>query len=117
MLDKLSQEVGGTIQLKISSGINFLSGCKVSSEASKRFHIDRGAHFETPLLWPANIQILCDTISQVCIALKTVKIRNAQHELIKQWPYKNQPMKHRLTHMYGNHLSSSKRKRHHFAYL
>jgi len=36
---------------------------------------------------------------EVCIALKTVKIRNAQHELIKQWPYKNQPMKHHLTHM------------------
>jgi len=39
------------------------------------------------------------TSIEVCIALKTVKIRNAQHELIKQWPYKNQPMKHRLTHM------------------
>merc|ERR1719361_1861422 len=39
------------------------------------------------------------TSIEVCIALKTVKIRNAQHELIKQWPYKNQPMKHHLTHM------------------
>jgi len=39
------------------------------------------------------------TSIEVCIAMKTIKIRNAQHELIKQWPYKNQPMKHHLTHM------------------
>merc|ERR1719361_521239 len=39
---------------------------------------------------------------EVKIALKTVKIRNAQHELMQQWPYKNQPMKHQLTHMVSN---------------
>ena len=36
---------------------------------------------------------------QVSIALKTVRIRNMQRALIQQWPYKNQPMKHNLTHM------------------
>merc|ERR1711928_116651 len=36
---------------------------------------------------------------EVKIALKTVKIRNAQEELIKQWPYTNQARKHSLTHM------------------
>jgi len=39
---------------------------------------------------------------EVKIALKTVKIRNAQEELIKQWPYTNQARKHSLTHMVSN---------------
>ena len=48
------------------------------------------------------------TFAQVKIALKTVKIRNAQHELMQQWPYKNQPMKHQLTHMYETHTWKEK---------
>jgi len=36
---------------------------------------------------------------EVVIALKTVRIRNMQRALIQQWPYKNQDMKHSLTHM------------------
>jgi len=39
------------------------------------------------------------TSIEVKIALLTVKIRNLQHNLIQQWPYKNQPLKHHLTHM------------------
>jgi hypothetical protein len=38
------------------------------------------------------------TAAQVRITLMTIRIRNAQHGLIQQWPYKNQPMKHTLTH-------------------
>ena len=35
---------------------------------------------------------------EVKITLATIKIRNIQHELIKLYPYKNQPVKHYLTH-------------------
>ena len=35
---------------------------------------------------------------EVKIAIDTVKIRNFQHALIQQWPYKNQPMKNNLTY-------------------
>jgi len=35
---------------------------------------------------------------EVRIALATIKIRNLQHELINLYPYKNQPIKHVLTH-------------------
>lgn len=45
------------------------------------------------------------TSTEVKIAMQTVKIRNMQHALIEQWPYKNQPQKHFLTH-----LVSSRRK-------
>jgi len=34
---------------------------------------------------------------EVKIAIYTVKIRNWQHMLIQMWPYKNQPIKHKLT--------------------
>jgi hypothetical protein len=34
---------------------------------------------------------------EVKIAVQTVKIRNWQHMLIQMWPYKNQPVKHKLT--------------------
>merc|ERR1712106_125196 len=35
---------------------------------------------------------------EVKITLATIKIRNIQHELTKLYPYKNQPVKHYLTH-------------------
>jgi len=35
---------------------------------------------------------------EVAITLATIKIRNLQHELIQLYPYKNQPVKHVLTH-------------------
>ncbi len=35
---------------------------------------------------------------EVNIAIDTVKIRNYQHALVQQWPYKNQPMKNNLTY-------------------
>lgn len=35
---------------------------------------------------------------EVRITTLTVRIRSMQHALIQQWPYKNQPMKHSLTH-------------------
>merc|ERR1712080_632733 len=38
------------------------------------------------------------TSPEVRIAMQTVKIRNLQHYLIQQYPYKNQPLKHVLTH-------------------
>ena len=41
---------------------------------------------------------------EVAITLATIKIRNLQHELIQLYPYKNQPVKHVLTHKYGNTL-------------
>jgi len=36
---------------------------------------------------------------EVVITLLTIKIRNAQHAMIQQWPYNNQPKKHHLTHL------------------
>jgi len=35
---------------------------------------------------------------EVKITIATIKIRNLQHELIQLYPYKNQPVKHVLTH-------------------
>ena len=35
---------------------------------------------------------------EVKITMATIKIRNLQHELIHLYPYKNQPVKHVLTH-------------------
>jgi len=39
---------------------------------------------------------------EVRIAMMTIKIRNSQWALIQQWPYKNQPVKHLLTHRVSN---------------
>merc|ERR1719318_2200948 len=39
---------------------------------------------------------------EVRITMATIKIRNLQHELIKLYPYKNQPVKHVLTHKISN---------------
>ena len=39
------------------------------------------------------------TSPEVQIAIKTIKIRNLQKYLIDLYPYKNQPIKHVLTHM------------------
>jgi len=36
---------------------------------------------------------------EVHIALLTIKIRNLQHYLINLWPYKNQPVKNKLTYL------------------
>ena len=35
---------------------------------------------------------------EVKITITTIKIRNIQHELMHLYPYKNQPVKHVLTH-------------------
>jgi len=39
---------------------------------------------------------------EVKITMATIKIRNLQHELIHLYPYKNQPVKHVLTHKISN---------------
>ena len=112
MLDKLSQEVDSNFYLNISRyQYVFYQVVKSVQRHPRDF-----TSIEVLTLKPFSFgptpfnSFLIQHISQVCIALKTVKIRNAQHELIKQWPYKNQPMKHHLTHMYGNYLVFIKKK-------